>query len=155
MTDRSPGRLLAGVLWVLLAACDNGPDPAPPRPFLYGGDSERGATLIHVYGCGGCHTIPGVRGAEGMVGPPLTAFAYRSFIAGRLPNEPRNLIRWIMDPQAVKPWTAMPDLGIRETEARHIAAYLYTLDEAAAPPPAGGGKLALAGGDAQRSGGAP
>jgi cytochrome c1 len=48
-------------------------------------------------------------------------------IAGRLPNQPENLIRWIAHPQSVDPQTAMPDPGISEDEARHVAAYLYTL----------------------------
>lgn len=42
-------------------------------------------------------------------------------------------MQWVMNPQAVEPGTAMPDLGVSEPEARHIAAYLYTLYED--PPP--------------------
>jgi cytochrome c1 len=59
-----------------------------------------------------CHVIPGVPGARGMVGPPLTMFARRAYIAGQLPNEPDNLLRWLQDPQAVEPGTAMPNLGV-------------------------------------------
>jgi cytochrome c len=62
-----------------------------------------------------------------MVGPPLTMFARRAYIAGQLPNEPDNLIRWIRDPQAVEPGTAMPSLGVEPAVARDMAAYLYTL----------------------------
>ena len=40
---------------------------------------------------------------------------------------PENMIRWLIDPQAVEPGTAMPNLGMSEADARHIAAYLYTL----------------------------
>src|SRR5678810_1226335 len=36
-----------------------------------GGDAGRGKTAIAVYGCGSCHTIPGIRTAKGTVGPPL------------------------------------------------------------------------------------
>jgi hypothetical protein len=61
------------------------------------------------------------------VGPPLTSFANRSYIAGQLVNSPDNLIRWIMDPQGVEPGTAMPDLGVIPEVARDMAAYLYTL----------------------------
>jgi cytochrome c1 len=71
--------------------------------------------------------IPGISGASGTVGPPLTDFSHRGYIAGELPNNGPNLIRWIMDPQAVEPGTAMPDLGIGQSEARDIAAYLFTL----------------------------
>jgi cytochrome c len=62
-----------------------------------------------------------------MVGPPLTMFARRAYIAGQLSNEPNNLIRWIRDPQAVEPGTAMPNLGVAPAVARDMAAYLYTL----------------------------
>lgn len=111
----------------LLGGCDRGPDPTPARPLLYGGNPRVGASLIRAYGCGACHTIPRVRGADGKVGPPLTEFAHRSYIAGNLSNEPQNLIAWIMDPQAIEPGTAMPALGVTEEQARNIAAYLYTL----------------------------
>lgn len=79
------------------------------------------------FGCGGCHTIPGVDGASGMVGPPLASWSRRSYIAGNLPNTPENLIRWVMDPHVVEPGTAMPDVGLEEQQARDVAAYLYTL----------------------------
>jgi cytochrome c len=62
-----------------------------------------------------------------MVGPPLTMFARRAYIAGRLPNVPDNLIRWLQDPQGVEPGTAMPNLGVGPPVARDMAAYLYTL----------------------------
>jgi cytochrome c len=128
LPDRLRDRAAVGGLCaLLLTGCDRGPDPAPSRPLVYGGDPDAGASLIRGYGCGGCHTIPGITGADGTVGPPLTEFAYRSYIAGNLPNTPGNLVAWIVDPQAVEPGTAMPDLGVTEEQARHIAAYLYSL----------------------------
>jgi cytochrome c1 len=63
-----------------------------------------------------------------MVGPPLSHFAHRVVVAGVLPNEPEDLVRWIRDPQAVLPGNAMPDSGLSEAQARDVAAYLYTLD---------------------------
>jgi cytochrome c2 len=91
------------------------------------GDPKRGQEAIAGFGCGACHQIPGIRGARGSVGPPLTAFANRTYIAGQLVNSPDNLIRWIVDPQAVEPGTAMPNLGVIPAVARDMAAYLYTL----------------------------
>jgi hypothetical protein len=38
---------------------------------LTGGDPSRAPWLMTRYGCAGCHTIDGVPGAEGKVGPPL------------------------------------------------------------------------------------
>jgi cytochrome c1 len=77
--------------------------------------------------CGSCHTIPGIRDANGVFGPPLTSFGRRSFIAGNFPNRPDNLEHWIMAPTSMKAKTAMPDLGLSEQQARDVAAYLYTL----------------------------
>ncbi|WP_200214570.1 c-type cytochrome [Micromonospora coerulea] len=100
----------------------------PPPPEVRSGRPDRGAELIARYGCGSCHTIPGVSRADGLVGPPLTRFGARSYIAGQLPNNADNLSRWITDPQAVEPGTAMPKLGVSAIDAQDIAAYLYTLD---------------------------
>ncbi len=96
------------------------------RP-VEGGNPSRGAQALVHYGCGACHVIPGIPDAAGMVGPPLTAFARRGYIAGEVINTQDNLIRWIEHPQAIESGTAMPDLGVTEQEARDMTAYLYTL----------------------------
>lgn len=92
-----------------------------------GGNPERGQVLMHEYGCGTCHTIPGVRGANALVGPPLATLGQRVYIAGVLINTPENLVRWIQDPPGVDPMTLMPNLKVAEPDARDIAAYLYTI----------------------------
>ena len=94
---------------------------------LTGGDPSRGQGLMRRYGCAGCHEIPGLRGADGRVGPSLDHVAGRIIIAGHLPNTAANLLRWIEDPPAQVPGTAMPRTGATGQEARDIAAYLYTL----------------------------
>lgn len=91
------------------------------------GDEERGRALLTSYGCGSCHAIPGVAGARSMVGPPLTDFGARQYIAGQLVNRPSNLVGWITSPQSIEPGTVMPDLGVTPAEALDMAAYLYTL----------------------------
>lgn len=91
------------------------------------GDPARGRAAIAAYGCGSCHTIPGIRGAAGMVGPPLEHWAERRIIAGEVPNDPERLITWITVPQSIEPGTAMPNMGVTDGQARDIAAYLYTL----------------------------
>jgi cytochrome c2 len=116
---------LVVVFALLLSACTavvNGvPEPRhPPED-----DVEAGRRLIMSYGCGSCHTIPGVPGADAKVAPPLDHFYQRSFIAGHLPNTQDNLIKWIQNPQQVEPGTAMPVLGVSADEAKAIAAYLY------------------------------
>ena len=91
------------------------------------GDAGRGREALSDYGCRACHVIPGVRGADGLVGPPLTRFGSRAFVAGELPNTPEDLKRWIMDPQEVEPGTAMPDLDVSAIDAESMVAYLEGL----------------------------
>lgn len=91
------------------------------------GDKGRGHDLIREYGCGACHEIPGVAGANGTVGAPLKDWAGRHYLAGELINAPASLVPWLMDPQEIDPGTVMPSLGISEEEAWHIARYLYSL----------------------------
>jgi cytochrome c len=94
---------------------------------LTGGIPDRGRHLLRTAGCIHCHVIPGVPGEGGLIGPPLTRVGERMYIAGVLTNTPDNLVRWIVNPKAVDPMTAMPAVGVTEQQARHIAAYLYTV----------------------------
>ena len=94
---------------------------------LTGGDPGKGMIAIDKYGCGGCHTIPGVAGATATVGPPLTNIASRGVLGGHLTNTPDNMERWIKKPQQVDPKNVMPDLGVTDQDAKDITAYLYTL----------------------------
>ena len=71
--------------------------------------------------------IPGVTGARVHVGPPLGGLAGRTLIAGKLPNTPDNLVRWLREPAAVEPHSAMPDMEVPLRDARDMAAYLGTL----------------------------
>jgi cytochrome c len=122
-----PHCLLALPLLVAATLAQAQSERAHPTWNVPGGDPGRGHHLVETLGCGGCHTVPGVRNARGNVGPPLTAFGDRRFIAGMLANEPENLVHWIQHPQSVVPGNAMPEMGISEAQARDIAAYLYTL----------------------------
>ncbi len=118
----------AVILLCLTAACrGNNPEEGVAIVARTGGSPSRGRAVIQYRNCGSCHTIPGVRGADGLVGPPLLWFSRRTFIAGELPNTPDNLIHWVRSPQSVEPNTAMPTLGLSEQEARDVAANLYTL----------------------------
>lgn len=88
----------------------------------------RGRDLLVQYRCGTCHTIPGVPGSRGEVAQPLTAWRHRSYIAGRLPNRPDVLQRWIVSPQSLVPGTMMPRMGVSPPEAQAMAAYLFALE---------------------------
>ena len=91
------------------------------------GNPQAGRDLIKTFGCGSCHSIPGVDGADALVGPPLLSWRDRIYIAGMLRNTPDNLRVWIQHPQQVVPGNAMPDMGISAKQAQDIAAYLFTL----------------------------
>jgi cytochrome c2 len=109
-----------------LSACAAGCGAAASHVDVPGGDASHAEALVDAYGCGSCHTIAGIDGADGEVGPPLEHFADRRYIAGRVPNTLDNLLRWLQDPQAVEPGSVMPDLGVAEPQARDLAAYLYS-----------------------------
>lgn len=111
------------VALVLLAACAERENVR----IVEGGDPERGRLLLRQFGCGACHVIPGVATADGTVGPPLNHVARRVYLGGVVNNSPDTMIRFIREPQAFDPLTAMPDLGVTEAHARDMAAYLYTL----------------------------
>lgn len=123
MTAMVAAVITPAAIALVVAGCGSGPSRVPPVQ-VPGANPARGAQLIASYGCGSCHTVAGVRGADGLVGPPLTRFGQRSYIAGELINNPENLQRWIRDPQAVEPGTAMPDLGVSAVDARDIAGFL-------------------------------
>jgi len=102
--------------------------------FLFGckheqsnGDVTRGKALMNQYGCGTCHDIPGVEGAHGMVGPPLSKMALRQTIAGKFPNTPDTMAKWLENPQALNPLTSMPNMGVTPADARDMTAFLDTL----------------------------
>jgi cytochrome c1 len=94
-----------------------------------GSPAAEGAQIIATKPCGGCHTIPGIPGATGQVGPNLAGVASRTKIAGGAVtiNSPDDLKKWILNPAALKPGTAMPNVGLTDDEATKIVAFLETL----------------------------
>lgn len=134
--ENSPGHALATTTsaafsdlaaWFRSGPADGQPDWEAAARNVYGADASHGAQLMVLHGCGACHTIPGVTGADGSVGPDLGGLADRAYVGGVLPNEPGGLVRWLVNPTTYAPNTAMPDLGVTEAEARDMAAYLFTL----------------------------
>ena len=103
---------------------------APPaqRAATRPGDARAGRELTARYLCATCHVIPGFVSATAHVGPPLGGVGTRAFIGGVLPNTRENMVRWLMDPRAIDPRSAMPALGMTQQEAHDIAAFMATLD---------------------------
>lgn len=78
--------------------------------------------------CSACHTVRGTI-AGGKLGPDLTHLMSRSTIAaGTLPNTLGHLSGWIANPQALKPGTTMPKVGLSGPELADIRSYLITLE---------------------------
>lgn len=90
-------------------------------------EARRGQRLFMENACASCHTIAGT-GAQGTIGPDLTHVASRQTLAANtIENTPRNLFRWIRDPQSIKPGDKMPGLGLGAARFHAIAAYLSEL----------------------------
>jgi cytochrome c oxidase subunit 2 len=96
--------------------------PAEPTDEL----AKKGGELFSQTACVGCHTIRGVSG--GAIGPDLTHVGSRNMLAaGIVANTPENMVRWLKNPQAVKPGVLMPNLGLTDDQAKALTAYLMTL----------------------------
>lgn len=86
-----------------------------------------GRQITASVGCGSCHAIRGTELA-GTFGPDLTHFGSRGGIAAyTLRNTPENLLRWIQDPQGVKPECSMPNVPLPLQQQKEIVAYLEEL----------------------------
>lgn len=109
-----------------LAACVYKADL--PRPVVQG-DAANGLAVMRDVGCAACHTIPGIAWPQGRGGGTLAGFGAQPLIAGRLPNQPEVLTRWLIDAPSLDPGTAMPPMPLTQAQARDVAAYLYTLDD--------------------------
>lgn len=103
--------------------CDGIVDaPAPLDPPLTTVELARRAFRQH--GCTACHVIPGVVGPDTSNGPRLSGLAGRDRIGGKAFPTEDGIAAWIRDPQAIDAHSAMPALGISETQARLMARYL-------------------------------
>jgi cytochrome c len=117
------------MLMILFAACQKESKEQKYQTMVQtgGGDAKHGRQLIDQYGCTSCHSIPTIEGPKGMVGPPLDHIATRTYIAGKFPNNPETMTKWLQNPQAMDPANAMPNLGITPADSRDLTAFLYTL----------------------------
>jgi cytochrome c oxidase subunit 2 len=89
--------------------------------------SSRGQRVFESTACVNCHTISGTP-AKGRFGPDLTHLASRDTIAsGTAPNTPEQLQLWIRNPDAIKPGSKMPAMGLSAGDVAAVTAYLETL----------------------------
>jgi cytochrome c len=95
--------------------------PAPAAP---AGNATHGAALFASKNCTACHTV---NGQGGTVGPNLSHIATTPY--DNLGNDAAFLTKWLHDPKAVKPDTAMPNPNLTDAEITVIVAYLESLKE--------------------------
>jgi cytochrome c oxidase subunit II len=89
--------------------------------------ARRGERDFDEQACASCHTVRGTS-ADGDVGPDLTHVGERvSLAALAIPNTPRDLSRWITDPQHVKPGNRMPRLNLSAQQYADVIAYVQGL----------------------------
>ena len=89
------------------------------------GNVEAGKAENEKYGCNACHIIPRIEGQRGMAGPSLEHLKSRPLLSGKLPNNPAIVTKWMQNPPAMDPQSAMPNLGVTPDDARDITAYLF------------------------------
>jgi cytochrome c oxidase subunit 2 len=93
-----------------------------PQPGLSAGERVFESTA-----CVNCHTVSGTP-ANGKFGPDLTHLMSRDTIAaGAAPNTPETLRLWIKNPDAIKPGSKMPNMGLSDQDLDAVTAYLETL----------------------------
>jgi len=102
-------------------------DQQKPAREPSGSDAIAGKQVIGSVGCGSCHAIRGTE-LKGTFGPDLTHFGSRGGIAAyTLKNTPANLLKWIQDPQGVKPECKMPNVPLPLQQQQQLVAYLEEL----------------------------
>jgi len=87
----------------------------------------RGMKVVTEGACAQCHVVRGTA-ADGRPGPDLTHVgSRRTLAAGALPMSRGALQGWIVQPQALKPGTLMPAVGLEPVDADAAARFLESL----------------------------
>lgn len=116
---------------LFLAACNRSETPqvqqqAAPAPDPH---VARGKELVVQYGCNVCHIIPTIEGPQGSLGPTLAGIASKPTLSnGVVQNTPANLAQFVQNPASLNPQSSMPPIGLPDSDASDIAAFLLTLE---------------------------
>jgi len=98
------------------------PEPAPPAGLATEGASEFETR------CAICHSVRGLPGNHGVLGPDLTHLMGRHTIAaGTLTNNTANLAAWISNAQGIKPGVDMPTENLSGPQLQALLAYMKSL----------------------------
>jgi cytochrome c oxidase subunit 2 len=86
-----------------------------------------GRKIFERTACINCHAVAGTA-ANGRFGPDLTHLMSRETLgSGIAPNTPQNLRRWIERPDAFKPGSLMPAMGLTDQQLDAVTAYMASL----------------------------
>ena len=86
-----------------------------------------GKRVFESTACVNCHAVSGTS-ANGRFGPDLTHLMSRETIAsGAAPNTHQMLRLWIQNPDAIKPGSKMPAMGLSDQDLDRVTAYVETL----------------------------
>lgn len=113
----------------LAGAAPSQPAPAPGTTgaaapgAAHPGASDLAGQGKELYGAKGCVACHGPN-LQGGVGPSLQRFGGKADIVGVAPLNAENLKKWLTDPAAMKPGTAMPKLGLGDRELEALVAFL-------------------------------
>jgi cytochrome c oxidase subunit 2 len=89
--------------------------------------ATQGQRVFESTACVNCHTISGTA-AKGRFGPDLTHLMSRETIAaGAAVNTHEMLRLWIKNPDAIKPGSKMPAMGLSDANVDALTGYLETL----------------------------
>jgi len=99
------------------------------RPAEANPEVAEGRRIFETTACVNCHSVASTGNvANGRFGPDLTHLMSRDTIAaGAAPNTSENLRQWIERPDAIKPGSLMPAMGLTPREIDAVVAYLETL----------------------------
>ena len=91
------------------------------------GAAAAGQRVFESTACVNCHTVSGTT-AKGIFGPDLTHLMTRNTIAaGAAPNTHETLRLWIKNPDAFKPGSKMPAMGLSDRDLDAVTAYMEAL----------------------------
>jgi len=98
-----------------------------PAPEPVSAAAQRGRHVFESGPCVMCHAIAGTT-AGSNTGPDLTHVASRpTLAAGALPNDRAHLTAWLVNPQAFKPGTNMPNPHLAPQDVADVVEYLESL----------------------------
>jgi cytochrome c oxidase subunit II len=93
----------------------------------HGKAQVNGQRVFESTACVNCHTVSGTL-AKGRFGPDLTHLMSRDTIAaGAATNTHEKLRLWIKNPEAIKPGSKMPAMGLSDQDLNAVTAYMETL----------------------------